>query len=264
MTRSFNPNDYMMDLRGKDYLPVAPRLAWVNHDQENGNVVPLSKGGALHISTEMLQYGPEKVTVRGKEIETLSCVFRATVTVYDTDGAVVKCATSHKRQTQQDFADFVEKAETGAIGRALAAAGYGTIQSLDFEEGEKVSPIDGQMGPGVVDAPYAKPDAKKRGKKEAETPAAAPAATPAPAVMTPPPMVAAPAAPAEPAGEFNREEALTWLQPRIGDPRVATLLNAAIEEAKQTNPAIDRVSLLPDELLQRAWASAQALSASVN
>ncbi len=42
-------------------------------------------------------------------------------------------ATGYGSEAQADFADYIEKAETKAIGRALAALGYGTQFALDFE-----------------------------------------------------------------------------------------------------------------------------------
>jgi hypothetical protein len=41
-----------------------------------------------------------------------------------------------KMETRDDFADFVEKAETGAIGRALAMCGYGTQFAPELSEGD--------------------------------------------------------------------------------------------------------------------------------
>ncbi len=44
-------------------------------------------------------------------------------------------ATGYGSEAQGDFADYIEKAETKAIGRALAALGYGTQFALDFDLG---------------------------------------------------------------------------------------------------------------------------------
>ena len=46
----------------------------------------------------------------------------ARATVRDEKGCII--ATSHKFENSQGFADFIEKAETGAIGRALVLIGY--------------------------------------------------------------------------------------------------------------------------------------------
>jgi hypothetical protein len=59
-------------------------------------------------------------------------VFQAVVK--DAQGRIV--ATASKMETRDDFADFVEKAETGAIGRALAMCGYGTQFAPELSEGD--------------------------------------------------------------------------------------------------------------------------------
>ena len=50
---------------------------------------------------------------------------------------------------KKNFADFVEKSGTGSQGRALAALGYGTLQSLDLDEGiEKGRIVDAPVSLG--------------------------------------------------------------------------------------------------------------------
>ena len=71
-------------------------------------------------------------------------VFKAKVTL--PTGA---SATGWGSEEQSDFGDFLEKAETKALGRALAALGFGTQFTDDFEFGAE----DGK----VVDAPVGKP-----------------------------------------------------------------------------------------------------------
>ncbi|GCE19242.1 hypothetical protein [Dictyobacter kobayashii] len=80
----------------------------------------------------------EKVTKQAKGF----CVFRATVK----DG-VGGMATGTKSEKAASFGDFIEKAETGAIGRALAALGYGTQFTGDeWEEAHRIvdSPVERQ------------------------------------------------------------------------------------------------------------------------
>jgi hypothetical protein len=48
-------------------------------------------------------------------------------------------ATARKKETEVGFPDYIEKAETGAVGRALAMCRYGTLQAPEFDEGERLS-----------------------------------------------------------------------------------------------------------------------------
>lgn len=49
-------------------------------------------------------------------------------------------ATAIKQETKGDFGDFLEKAETSAIGRALALCGYGTAFAADdLHEGVRLA-----------------------------------------------------------------------------------------------------------------------------
>ncbi|MNV07564.1 hypothetical protein D3C71_980000 [compost metagenome] len=77
----------------------------------------------------------------------LQAVVRATA--FDSLGRAL--ATGTKRETKSDFNDYLEKAETGALGRVLAVLGYGTQFAEEFElpEGK------------LVDAPVATRDSKK-------------------------------------------------------------------------------------------------------
>lgn len=118
----FNPNEHMMKLKGKDYLQVAWRLVWFR-DPENGC------GSSWGIKTELLEHGENWA------------VFRATIT--NEKGEVI--STGHGSESAKDFGDYLEKAETKAVGRALAMLGFGTQFAADeLDEGERIvdSPID--------------------------------------------------------------------------------------------------------------------------
>lgn len=110
----------IMDLRGKDYLEVKYRVVWFREEKPT-----------WAIETEYLQVTAD--------------VAIAKATIRDDQGRVI--ATGHKTETPQGFADFVEKAETGAIGRALALCGFGTQFCADeLDEGDR-----------IVDAPATRP-----------------------------------------------------------------------------------------------------------
>lgn len=118
----FNPNEHMMQLKGKDYLQVAWRLVWFR-DEENGC------GATWGLQTELLEHGEDWA------------VFKATIT--DSNGKVI--STGHGSESKKDFGDYLEKAETKAVGRALAMLGFGTQFAADeLDEGERIvdSPID--------------------------------------------------------------------------------------------------------------------------
>lgn len=252
----FNPNDHMMNLKGKDYLPVAPRLAWLN-EELRAHAIPLqTESGSISVETQLEHYGQFTDSDKGgRERRGWEAVVAAHIVVRDTNDKVVLRSTAHKRQTSFDFADFVEKAETGAIGRALAAIGYGTIQSLDFEEGEKPSPIDGEVGPAVIDAPQASRSTTSAPKKPA---VAAPQRQDPLSVLTgnPVPESGATAGTTPPALDKNERQAhLEWLKSNVARKEIADLLNEAIKKAK-----VPSVTALPDKLLQEVYEAAVAFS----
>ncbi len=107
--KRFDPTKYLktVKVRGgtqQTYLPVTARLLWLRADHPDAQLI-----------TEALR------------LDEKSAVFKATVTL--PGGAV---AVGHGSETASDFGDFIEKAETKAIGRALTALGYGT----EFAEGQ--------------------------------------------------------------------------------------------------------------------------------
>jgi len=97
----FDPTPYLRQLRGRggggEYLDVKWRLLWLRTEHPDARIV-----------TEHVQ------------IEPSMAIFKATVTL--PSGGV---ATGYGSETPGDFGDYIEKAETKAIGRALNALGYG-------------------------------------------------------------------------------------------------------------------------------------------
>jgi hypothetical protein len=78
------------------------------------------------------------------------CMFHAVVK----DG-VGGMATGTKSEKAASFPDFIEKAETGAIGRALAALGFGTQFTGDeWEESHRIvdAPVDRQVNGTISNA----------------------------------------------------------------------------------------------------------------
>lgn len=110
----FNPGEHLMDLKGKKYMPVAARLMWLNAEVQS-----------FEIDADFIAIDDNAATAR------------ATVSIKDpASGQVLKKATAYKTEDRKGFADFAEKASTGAVGRALGMLGFGTQFALeDFDEG---------------------------------------------------------------------------------------------------------------------------------
>lgn len=107
----------LLNLKGKEYLEVKYRLVWFREDHPDWS-----------IETELMS------------VTDVSAYARATIR--DESGRII--ATSHKFESIQGFPDFIEKAETGSIGRALALIGYGTQFCADeLDEGRRIvdSPV---------------------------------------------------------------------------------------------------------------------------
>lgn len=112
----------LLNLRGKQYLEVKFRLVWFREDHPDWS-----------IETELIS------------VTDVSAYARATIR--DETGRVI--ATSHKFESIQGFPDFIEKAETGAIGRALALIGYGTQFCADeLDEGKRI--VDSPVPPRTL------------------------------------------------------------------------------------------------------------------
>jgi hypothetical protein len=101
----------LIDLRGKDYLQVAHRLVWFREEHPD-----------WCIHTEFVQLTENHAIAKAS--------------IVNDKGHII--ATSHKCEDKRGFADFAEKAETGAIGRALAACGYGTQFAPELSEEHRV------------------------------------------------------------------------------------------------------------------------------
>jgi hypothetical protein len=95
-----------------DYLPVAARIAWFRKEHLFWSII-----------TDIEQLADKAVVMKA--------------TIKDRQG--VGIATARKKETKIGFPDYIEKAETGAIGRALALCGYGTLQAPEFDEQDRLT-----------------------------------------------------------------------------------------------------------------------------
>jgi hypothetical protein len=104
---------YLLDLKGKPYLPVAERLIWFREEHPDWS-----------IETEFLQRDGNASLAKA--------------TIRNAEGRQI--ANAHKLETKSGFADFIEKSETSAVGRALALIGYGTqFCANELNEGERLA-----------------------------------------------------------------------------------------------------------------------------
>ncbi len=126
--RQFNPNEHMRvferrqrQLDGSyktvkvDYLDVKWRIVWFRTEHPNGS-----------IATRLMS-----------EPGVSPAVVQATVTL---ENGVT--ATGFGQCGEDDWSDWLEKAETRAIGRSLALLGYGTQFCEDFDEIISDSPVE--------------------------------------------------------------------------------------------------------------------------
>lgn len=109
----FKPEEKLTNIKGKEYLEVKWRLVWMRDRHPDWG-----------IETEIVNAAQGAAQVKA--------------TIKNKDGRIL--AQAHKMETKQGFADYLEKAETGAIGRALAMCGYGTQFTGDeFDEGNRLA-----------------------------------------------------------------------------------------------------------------------------
>lgn len=105
LERHFDPSRYLRKLGGKEYLEVKWRLLWLRTEHPDAvmrtELAKLEDGFALFKAHVAIPGGGE--------------------------------ATGWGSETRQDFFDYIEKAETKSLGRALAALGYGTQFCEDFD-----------------------------------------------------------------------------------------------------------------------------------
>ena len=132
----FDPNKYMLKLpktkkvtldngmvkwekTETDYLPVAARIAWFRKDHPYWSII-----------TKIVQLANKAVVMKA--------------IIKDMTGQTI--AMARKKETETGFPDYIEKAETGAIGRALAMCGYGTLQAPEFDEQDRLAdaPVEKQ------------------------------------------------------------------------------------------------------------------------
>lgn len=103
---TFDPGQHLTKIKGQDYLEVKWRIAWLRAEHPDAI-----------LTTELHSH------------ENGRAIFSAHVQVPEGGSA-----TGWGSETVDSFENYIEKAETKAIGRALAAVGYGTQFCDDFND----------------------------------------------------------------------------------------------------------------------------------
>ena len=116
---TFDPNRFLTVVNGNEYLEVKWRLVWLRNQHADA-----------HIESDLISHDGKRA------------VFRARVSIPNGGSA-----TGWGTEDAVNFPNYLEAAEIKALGRALAALGFGTQFCPDFEFGAE----EGR----VVDAPVA-------------------------------------------------------------------------------------------------------------
>jgi hypothetical protein len=137
---TFDPSLHLMQFKGKDYLQVQWRLVWFREKFPHGCIT----------TTEVCV-----------DMEAGYARFRAEVTDGEGGSATGTGTEWRKNMLPQMVDDWLEKAETRAIGRALAALGIGTqFVGEELSEGEHVADA-----PSEHERLAIKPEDKRRREK---------------------------------------------------------------------------------------------------
>ncbi len=106
----FDPKKHLIKVQGgRQYLPVSARLIWFRSEHPDWGIET------------------EPVAI---DVEKQYAIFRARIT--NAEGKLMAVGT--KMENVKGFPDYMEKAETGSVGRALALCGYGTQFSPELDE----------------------------------------------------------------------------------------------------------------------------------
>jgi len=152
----YDPNQHLMNLKGRDYLNVQNRLLWFIRDQRD-------------------------FIVRG--LATASYVIRTELVEQDRDAGYAHFKTYVRDVMGNEAVMYGSESATKSLGRALLALGYGTAFAPEMDEGDRIvdSPVERKPQPPqpqqrpftanppvirpAVDEPAATPTAAKREPK---------------------------------------------------------------------------------------------------
>lgn len=190
----------LQNLKGKAYLLAAHRVLWFREEKPD-----------YGIQTQIVFYDEKWA------------IFKAIIS--NEKGDIV--AIAHKTEHAAHFGDYLEKAETGAIARALALCGFGTAFALELDDSDRIS-----------DAPLAPPQNIARSQ------------TPAPARQATPPQVERLADP----GEFEIPFGKKFIGKKLKDVPMSELSSFYLwlkDQAELSKPAKDTLISI-ERFLSRA------------
>lgn len=151
-TTAFNPREHLITIKNRqgaasEYLPVQFRLLWFRTLFPEGSIETEVVLIDLDRVVEAEQFVWNAETRRSEKVmktgKGFAC-FKATVRTGQGGSA-----SATGSESAVDFGDFIEKAETKAIGRALAGLGFGTQFAPELNEGQRLAdaPVDFQAPP---------------------------------------------------------------------------------------------------------------------
>ncbi len=114
------------DIKGKPYLAVQYRIVWFREEHPD--------------------WGIESECLLATNDET-----RFKAVIKDPTGRIL--ADGYKREDKKGFPDHYEKAQTGAIGRALGILGYGTAYAVELEEEDRLADSPAENKPKKIELP---------------------------------------------------------------------------------------------------------------
>ncbi len=163
--KPFDPKEHFIQIKSgygdsetiSDYLPVQQRLVWFREECPDGTIETRIE----HIDFEA-EFEEKKWKYNREKKKSEPYIDKAKgVVIFHAVVTTGKGGVAHgtKMEKAVSFGDWIEKAESGAIGRALAALGYGTqFSGREWDESYRIvdSPLMGgenREGKGDDQAP---------------------------------------------------------------------------------------------------------------
>ncbi len=122
IAQDFDPAAHLVQFKGRDYLNVQNRLIWFIRDQRALTAMGLARTTYV-LRTELVEIDRAQGWAHFK--------------TYARD-VLGNEATMYGSESVNDFPDYIEKASTKSLGRALLLLGYGTAFTGEIDEGERV------------------------------------------------------------------------------------------------------------------------------